>query len=156
MKYRKRLVKHILARINEHSPATQIIKDVKILMRIWGVQEALYDETGTTIKNCIEKCEIINNDDLMQIEQEDLNRVHKYVNFYADISASEPLINKHITDWWQKSWEDCINTVLNESNIAQEISDDSNDDDDEEVDEIEDEALNFTESSKMLDIFFFR
>ena len=37
-------------------------------MRIWGVQEAWNDETGTTIKNCIEKCEIINNDDLMQIE----------------------------------------------------------------------------------------
>ena len=43
-----------------------------------------------------------------------------------------------------------LNTVLNEKNIAQEISDDDNDDD-EEVDEIEDETLSFTESLKMLD-----
>ena len=42
-----------------------------------------------------------------------------------------------------------LNTVLNEKNIAQEISDDDNDD--EEVDEIEDETLSFTESLKMLD-----
>ena len=49
----------------------------------------------------------------------------------------------------KKSQEDCINTVLNEKNIAQEISDDDNDD--EEVDEIEDETLSFTESLKMLD-----
>ena len=43
-----------------------------------------------------------------------------------------------------------LNTVLNEKNIAQEISDDDNDHD-EEVDEIEDETLSFTESLKMLD-----
>ena len=64
----------------------------------------------------------------------------EYVNFYADISASEPLINEHKIDWRQKSREDCINAVLNENNIAQENSDDDNDDD-EEVDKIEDETL---------------
>ena len=52
--------------------------------------------------------------------------------------------------WRQKSQKDCINAVLNENNIAQEIWDDDNDDD-EEVDEIEDETLSFTESLKMLD-----
>ena len=50
----------------------------------------------------------------------------------------------------KKSQEDCINTFLNEKNIAQEISDDDNGHD-EEVDEIEDETLSFTESLKMLD-----
>ena len=50
----------------------------------------------------------------------------------------------------KKSQEDCINTVLNEKNIAQEISDDDNGHD-EEVDEIKDETLSFTESLKMLD-----
>ena len=34
VKYRKRLVKYVLARINEYSSATQIIKDVNILMAI--------------------------------------------------------------------------------------------------------------------------
>ena len=74
----------------------------------------------------------------------------EYKNFDADTPASEPLINEHKIDWRQKSREDCINAVLNENNIAQEISDDDNDDD-EEVDEIEDKTLSFTESLKMLD-----
>ena len=46
--------------------------------------------------------------------------------------------------------KDCINAILNENNIAQEISDDDNDDV-KEVDEIEDVTLSFTESLKMLD-----
>ena len=49
-----------------------------------------------------------------------------------------------------KSREGCVNAVLNESNIAQEISDDDNNDD-EEVGETEDETLSFPESLKMLD-----
>ena len=61
----------------------------------------------------------------------------EYINFDANISVSEPLINEHRIDWWQKSREDCINAILNKNNIAQEISDDDNDDV-KEVDEIED------------------
>ena len=76
--------------------------------------------------------------------------VTEYINFDANIPASEPLINEHKIDWQQKSREDCINAVLNENNIAQEISDDDNYDH-EEVDEIKDEKLSFTESLKMLE-----
>ena len=139
----------------------QIIKDVNILMAIQWAQETWNEVTGTTINNCFEKCGITKNDDLMEIEEEDLEfqaavwelcpnvSAIEFVNFDADIPASEPLINEHKIDWWQKSWDDCINAVLNQSNITQEISEDDNDDD-EEVDEIEDETLSFTESSKML------
>ena len=114
------------------------------------------------IKNCFEKCGITKNDDLMEIQEEDLEfkalvqelcpnvSAPEFVNFNADIPASEPLINEHKIDLQQKSREDCINTVLNENNITQEISDDDNDYD-EEVDETEDGTLNFTESLKMLD-----
>ena len=131
-------------------------------MVIPWAQEAWKEVTGTTIKNCFEKCGIIKNDDLMEIEEEDLEfealvqelcpdvSATKYINFDAGIPASEPLINEHKIHWQQKSREDCINAVLNENNIAQEISDDDNDDD-EEVDEIEDKTLSFTESLKMLD-----
>ena len=66
------------------------------------------------------------------------------------ITSSESLISGHKIDWRQKSREDIINAILNENNIAQEISDDNNDND-EEVDEIEDEPLSFAESLKMLD-----
>ena len=59
VKYRRRLVKYVLAGINEYSSATQIIKDVNILMAIWWAQEAWYEVTGMTIKNCFDKCGII-------------------------------------------------------------------------------------------------
>ena len=83
---------------------------------------------------------IIKIDDLIEIEEEDLEfealqklcrdvSTTEYVYFDADIPSSEPLINEHKIDWRQKSREDCINFVLNENNIAQEISDDDNDGD---------------------------
>ena len=40
VKYRKKLIKYVLARINEYSSTTQIIKDVNILMAIRWAQEA--------------------------------------------------------------------------------------------------------------------
>ena len=113
-------------------------------------------------KEFFEKCRIIKNDDLMEIEEEDLEfealvqelcpdvSATEYLNIDDDIPASEPLINEHEIDWRQKSREDCINVVFNESNIAQKNSDDDNDDD-EDVAEIEDETLSFTESLKMLE-----
>ena len=39
VKYRKRLVKYVLARINEYSSTTQIIKDVNILRPLDGVKK---------------------------------------------------------------------------------------------------------------------
>ena len=131
-------------------------------MAIRWAQEAWKEVTGTTIKNCFEKCGIIKNDDLMEIEEEDLEfealvqelcpdvSATEYLNIDDDITASEPLINEHEIDWRQKSREDCINVVLNESNIAQKNSDDDNDDD-EDVAEIEDDTLSFTELLKMLE-----
>ena len=58
VKYRKRLVKYVLAGINEYSSATQAIKDVNILMAIRWAHKAWKEVTGTTIKNCFEKCGI--------------------------------------------------------------------------------------------------
>ena len=41
VKYRKTLVKYVLARINDYSSAMQIIKDINILMAIRWAQEAM-------------------------------------------------------------------------------------------------------------------
>ena len=72
VKYKKRLVNYVLARINEYSSAMQIIKNVNIPIAIRWALEAWKEVTATTIKNCFEKCEIIKNDDLMGIQEEDL------------------------------------------------------------------------------------
>ena len=106
VKYRKRLVKYVLARINEYSSTKQIIKDVNILIAIRYAQEV----TETTIKNCFKKCGIIKNDDLTEIQEQDLEfkalaqelrpnvSATEYVNFGTNIPASEPLINEHKID----------------------------------------------------------
>ena len=60
------------SQINEYSSAGEIIKDVNILMAIRWAQEAWKEVTGTTTKNCFEKCGIIKNDDLIEIKEEDL------------------------------------------------------------------------------------
>ena len=71
-------------------------------MAIPWAQEAWKEVTGTTIKNCFEKCGIIKNDDLMEIEEEDLefealvqelcprlsHRVRKFRRRYPSIRAS--------------------------------------------------------------------
>ena len=41
VKYRKTLVKYVLARINDYSSAMQVIKDINILMAIRWAQEAM-------------------------------------------------------------------------------------------------------------------
>ena len=80
-------------------------------MAIRWAQEAWKEVTGTTIKNCFEKCGIIKNDDLIEVEEHDLElqalvqelypdaSVTEYINFNANIPASEPLINEHKIDW---------------------------------------------------------
>ena len=42
----------MLARVNENSSATQIIKDINILTATKWTKEALKEVTGTKIKNC--------------------------------------------------------------------------------------------------------
>ena len=68
-------------------------------MAIPWAQEAWKEVTGTTMKNCFEKCGIIKNEDLIEIEEEDLEfeafvsrcrsyRVRKFQCRYTSIRAS--------------------------------------------------------------------
>ena len=85
----------------------------------------------------------------MEVEEEDLDfealvrelssdiSAAEYVNFDADIPASEPMINEHEIDWRQKIREDCTNAIMNPNTLSeetQEISDDYDDEEEEEID----------------------
>ena len=71
VKSAKKLVKYVLARINENSSATQIFKDVNILITILWAQEAWKEVTGVAIKNSFEKCKVVKSiDDLMEVEED--------------------------------------------------------------------------------------
>ena len=57
-KYQKRLVKYVLARIQDDACATQIVKGVDVLVGNWRLQEAWKEVTNLTIKSCFKKCSI--------------------------------------------------------------------------------------------------
>ena len=129
----KTVVKYVLARIHEDFSAMRTIKGVNILMTIQWAQEAYKEVTGTTIKNCFEKCGMVkSNDDLMEIEEDDLEfealvrelnpnvSAAEYVYFDADIPTHEPLINEHKDDWQERLREDSVNAFTTQSNVREE------------------------------------
>ena len=54
-------------------PASEIAKDVNILVAIRWSQDAWREVSNTTIKNCFDKCGIVkSNGDIIAVEDEDL------------------------------------------------------------------------------------
>ncbi|XP_057308163.1 tigger transposable element-derived protein 6-like [Hydractinia symbiolongicarpus] len=162
VKYRKRLVKYVLARIQENKSATEIIKSVDILMAIQWVQDAWKEVTNLTIKNCFEKCGVVQGEsELMEDKEDDLEfealvkeltedmSAAEYIDFDADVPASEPRINELEINWRHQIREASINAIENPEMACQveEISED----DDESEDVVEEEMLGFTELITMLD-----
>ena len=71
VKYRKRLVKYVPARIQEDASATQIVKGVDVLVAVRWLQEVWKEVTNLTIKNCFEKCSMKGDNELMKVEEDD-------------------------------------------------------------------------------------
>ena len=116
VKYRNRLVKYVLARIQEDASATQIVKSAYVLVAIRWLQEAWKEVTNLTIKNCFEKCGMKGDNELMEVKEDDDLEFEALVNeFTTDISAAEyasfdenvvafePMINEFEIDWRQRS-----------------------------------------------------
>ena len=69
------------------------------------------------------------NDNLMEVEEVDLEfealvrelspdmSATQYVYFDGDIAIPEPMINEHEVDWRARLREDCINSIITQSNI---------------------------------------
>ena len=165
VKYRKRLVKYLLARIQEDASATQVAKGVDVLVAIQWLQEAWKKVTNLTIEDFFEKCGIKGDNKLMEVEEDDDLEFEalvkeftadisaaEYANFGENVPASEPMINEFEIDWRQWGRKDSINVIQN-SEIAydqvEEISDDdwSND----ENDELKQESIGFKEIITILD-----
>ena len=88
VKYRKRLIKCVLARVNEKKFASEVVKSLNVLQAIQWVQESWKDVT---------------NDDLefaaLVREFTPDTSASEYVNFDADLQASEPMINNQEIGW---------------------------------------------------------
>ena len=140
VKYRKRLVKYVLARIQEDASTTQIVKGVDVLVAIQWIQEVWKEVSNSTIKNCFEKCGIKGDNELMEVEKDDdlefealvkefttdISAV-EYANFDANVSASEPMINEFEIDWRQWVRDGSIKAIQNQeisNGQVKEICDD--------------------------------
>ena len=158
-KYRKRLVKYVLARIQEDASATQIFKGVDVLVAIPWLKETWKEITNLTIKNCFEKYSIKGENELMEVEEDDnleFETLEKefttdisaaeYANFDKNVPVSESLINEFEIDWRQRVREDSINAIQNPeiaSDQFEEIS--NNDGSNDESDQLEQGSMGFKE-----------
>ena len=57
-KYRKKLMRYVIARINDDLTASEIAKDIDILQAITWVADSWKEVSVETIKNCFAKCGI--------------------------------------------------------------------------------------------------
>ena len=165
VKYQKRLVKYVLAKIQEDVSATQIVKGVHVLVAIRLLQEARKEVTNLTIKNCSEKFVIKGDNELMEVKEDDDLEFEalvkefttdisatEYANFDEYIPASEPMINEFEIDWRQRVREESIDAIQNPeiaSDQVEEIPDDDRSND--ENDKLKQESMGFKEINTMLD-----
>ena len=164
VKYRKRLVKYVLARIQEDASATQTVNGVDILVAIRWLQEA-WKEVNLSIKNCFEKCGIKGDNELMEVEEDDdlefealVKEVTtdisaaEYANFDENVLASEPMINEFEIDWRQRVREDSINVIQNPEIASDQVEETSDDDgSNDENDKLKQESMGFKDIITMLD-----
>ena len=152
VKYRKRLVKYVLARIQEDASATQILKNVDVPVAIRWLQEAWKEVTNWTIKNCFEKCGIKGHNEKMEVEDDDLKFEALVMEFTTDISAFRRNVQR-LSQWSMNSKSIGDNgsekAALMRLRINPEIASDqveeiSNDDgSNDENDELEQEIMGF-------------
>ena len=125
VKYRKRLVKYVLARIQEDASAAQIFQGVDVLVAIRWLKETWKEITNLTIKNCFEKYSIKGENEMIEVEEDDnfeFETLEKefttdisaaeYANFDENVLVSESLINECEIDW-RRVREDSINAIQN-------------------------------------------
>ena len=155
-KYRKLLMKYVVARIDEGKNASEIIKDVNIAQAIHWLQVAWKDISKETILHCFQKCgfeklechsvsgegEVDEEFESLvaQLREDDDITVEDFITFDDNLTTSIGQINTDMVDWRQQAREDAIQEV---------ISDD--DDDDDEEDHTPQQRLSATQALQNLD-----
>ena len=117
VKYRKKLLRHVIARISNDCSASDIAKEVDILQAITWVAAAWKEVSETIIKNCFAKCgilqQVVENDEpelddefaelfkeLTEMNETENNfTAEEYADFDNEISSFHPPINSEMVDW---------------------------------------------------------
>ena len=168
-KYRKLLIRYILARIDSvNRTAREIIKDVTILKVIEWIQTSWADVSEKTIKNCFEKCGFGNPnvvaDETVDHEFEELLQelssdvtVEEFLEFDDCDDTCEPEVNTSSVDWREELQAKCIQSVTNQ-NVEPDDNCSESKENEEHAREIDSKsAVNSGEALAMLDklhVFF--
>ena len=166
-KYRKLLIKYVVARIDEGKNASEIVKDVNIAQAIHWLQVAWKDISKEAILHCFQKCEFEKSECLSvsgegeadeefesllaQLREDDDITVEDFITFDDNLTTSIGQINTDMVDWRQQAREDAIQEVLPDvSAIQSEVISDDDEDDDEE-DHTPQQQLSATKALQNLD-----
>ena len=170
-KYRKKLMRYVIARINDDLTASEIAKG--ILQAITWVADSWKEVSVETIKNCFAKCGIIdeigqNEDDLVDEEFNSLFNelvdpecdmaAEEYTDFDVETCRSLPPINSDMVDWRVSSVKACIAEYLQKecgdvNEVALDSDDDKDDGDDNDDNEVNSKVVEIgtREALEMLD-----
>ena len=166
-KYREKLMRYVIARINDDLTASEIAKGIDILQAITWVADSWKEVSVETIKNCFAKCGITHQigqdeDDLVDEEFNSLFNelmdpecdmtAEEYVDFDVETYSSLPLcsliFDSHMVDWRVSSVKACVTEHLQkECGDVNEVALDSNDDKDDGDDNDDNEV-----NSKVVEI----
>ena len=106
LKYRKKLLKFVISRINDNVKATDIIQEVDVLKAISWIKSAWGEVSEETIVNCFKKCGFrksqpdVQLTDFAEEEFESLVKelstdvsAAEYFNFDREVVTSQPSID---------------------------------------------------------------
>ena len=160
LKYRKKLLRHVISRITNNLSASDIAKEVDVLQAITWVAAAWNDVTEKTIGNCFAKCGILEqtaeNDDAelggefaeLFKELTEMDEVENdltadgYIDFEINVPSCHPPINSEMVDWKATSIQECFDEYVNKEYVELDSEDD------QEPDSAEDEQESFQVSPR--------
>ena len=143
-KYRKTLMRYVIARAKEDLLASEIAKGVDVLQVITWVAGAWKEVSVTTIKNCFSKCEIIREgqsgseenicdeefDALFKelaADSECYMTVEEYIDFDLKTYSTLLAINANMVDWRISFVQNCVAEYLRKESGVFSDSDDEDD-----------------------------
>ena len=130
VKYRKKLLRHVIPRISYDRSASDIGKEADILQAIKWEAATWKEVSETTIKNCFAKWgiaqHVVENDEseldeefaelfkeLTEMNEDENNfTVKEYIDFDREISSFHPPLNSENVDWKAVSIQECFNPLM--------------------------------------------
>ena len=172
-KYRKKLMRYVIARITDDLTASEIAKGIDIPQAITWMADSWKEVSVETIKNCFAKCGITDQigqdeDDLVVKEFNSLFNelvdpecdmtAEEYADFDAETCSSLPPINSNMVDWRVSSVKACVTEYLQKecgdvNKVALGSDDDKDDGDDNDDNQVNSQVVEIgtREALEMLD-----